>query len=723
MSKNTPKPDWAPFYNEFAHKLLKYKDDRKPLLDWIYSNEWVEENTYLHNEGNKLQDIDPFTVIGMLNRDSPKKKPRIVASIKDYFNIKSVAPENFDGIPTLYNTNSHFFKIEKNGYDNIDNLWDLFEKALDSPYDIEEFFNIVINEYSEIKTYLTMGLFWILPDFYIALDKTNISYLKNVYNIKSTKKLTEFKDYKKIIDEIKEKMESGEIKENSFIDISVNAYAYKGKNEIDEEMGEQNRDNLKEDNTKYNDIVNIWRYKKNLIIHGAPGTGKTYMVPELVVRLCNNDSYKTDSAKLNRDDIIKEYKDLIDNKRVVFTTFHQSFDYEDFVEGIKAKVDDNGNVSYEVKDGIFKNLCNESLDYDNVLKNYLSKAKNIWKFSLKQAGPNDLREDCLKNNYIRISYKEKGEDNEYIEDFKSKIKKGDIILSCFSNKEIDAIGVVTSDYYIDNTKDDYKHFRNVKWLVKDIKENIFKQNNYKEMAPQTFYPLEITKDDVFDILINNKDKLTKKDEPYVLVIDEINRGNVSKIFGELITLLEADKRLGEESEIKVKLPYSNDMFAVPSNVYVIATMNTADRSLDTLDYAIRRRFAFLQSYPEPLDIEGFNKDLFKKVISLFINNKDEYLENKYLKDIKIGEIPEASDCLSDEFNPLDVCLGHSYFIMKDNDEMKYKINNEIIPILLEYLNDGVFKNEITVNNAIKELRYYAENGKFKDDSNDNNKQK
>ena len=180
--------------------------------------------------------------------------------------------------------------------------------------------------------------------------------------------------------------------------------------------------------------------------------------------------------------------------------------------------------------------------------------------------------------------------------------------------------------------------------------------------------------------IKEEKKIQPKDMPYVLVIDEINRGNIAKIFGELITLLEVDKREGAPSEQVVTLPYSQEQFAVPSNLYIIGTMNTADRSISSVDYALRRRFAFYSMKAKTLR-ENFRTELFNAVKEIF-----------FQKDEGGTETPNRN-YLCAEFCPEDVMPGQSYFIAKDDKEAEVRLRYELIPLLEEYLKDGVLKPE------------------------------
>lgn len=703
---------WIQFYKEVAGTLLAYKTDRANLLSWIYQSLDSRFTSYLHEaSGDLLSDIDPFTVLGIFNRKiKAENRIEIAKQFKDFLQITAETPKDFDGIPVLNPLNSFFFAFEdkRNDYD-IKNLWELFEQVLNNKPKIETAFDLVRKQ-PQINIKITMGLYWISPERFIALDRNNRNYLAQ-YGLNIPPKLPTYSNYMKIIEEIRQKMNDGKITEKSFPEISHNA-AWGAENNVVE---------YESDNESwYDEILGVWKYKKNIILQGAPGTGKTYEIPELVVRLCNCTLQHAD-----REYVIQAYKQLVEEKKVIFTTFHQSMDYEDFIEGLKPDVSD-GSVNYIVNDGLFKSLCERAQASSTQDLNWgIRPNPVVWKVSLKATYDNPVRTDCLKNNRIRIGWDEYGEliseDTNFkdggrivLDAFINQMQVGDIVMSCYSNRLIDAIGVITSDYKWDDTLPEYKRVRYIKWLVKDIKEDIFDLNNQKLMTLSTVYRLNsIALDDVLNILTKHDVKPhseEKKDEdPYILVIDEINRGNVSKIFGELITLLEADKRAGEESEIKVRLPYSKSGFKVPNNVFIIGTMNTADRSLGGLDYAIRRRFAFISMYPISLegdDIPGFNEELFRKVSELFVSNYDAVMQDYHVR-------PKPSDYLSEEFDPADVWIGQSYFIMQDKngiDQTFNRLQYEIIPILREYIRDGVFKNTETIEQTITKL----ENGDYDD---------
>ena len=477
------------------------------------------------------------------------------------------------------------------------------------------------------------------------------------------------------------------------------------KEELKNKMTTETNNSSKE--TWYDDAVLTWERRKNIVLYGAPGTGKTYDVPEFAVRLCDPAFMATEPS---REEIVSRYNQLKTEKRIAFTTFHQSLDYEDWIEGLRPVVNENNQVTYEIESGIFKKLCEEA-ERPVVKDKQVGIADNavVWKVSLAGTGDNPVRSDCMKNSYIRIGWDGygpvisdetdwsiyNGEGKQILDAYINKMKIGDIVMSCYSSQTIDAIGVVVGDYAFEDKFPNYKRVRRVNWLVKNINENIVEMNDGKTMTLGTVYRLNsITLDNVKSILekYNTSSKMEENDKAYVMVIDEMNRGNVSKVFGELITLLEADKRKGRINAESVVLPYSKKVFHIPNNVYLIATMNTADRSLGSLDYAIRRRFAFIAEKPFGLEVEGFNEELFELVSSLFVKNFDEYKESGWDQTMKL----EPADTLSEEYKPEDVWIGHSYFLMQDEEGEDNTINRllyEIIPLLEEYVRDGVLTAE------------------------------
>ena len=686
---------WIPYYKEFAQRLTQFQKDRKRLLNLIYNYRDELLAKYLHDqggEGDLLEDIDPFTVFGLFNRGI-KHENRINSAklFKNILDIKADIPKDFEGIPVLNNQKSHFFGFRSHrGKNDIQNLWNLFIKVVNDE-NFEEEYNTVIKQFI-IKVNITMGLFWIRPEKFLAFDRTNRQYLKEHYGIKLPNKAPEYSEYMKILDSINKKMASGEIKENTFYELSANA------------------NNLGYDNSDYDSYLEwgsfyteLWKKRKNIILQGAPGTGKTYRIPELVVRLCEPEF---DANNATHKELMSVYDRLKEEKRVMFTTFHQSMDYEDWLEGLRPVLE-NDQVRYKIEPGIFKRLCTEAERPLSAKKDVnISDEAIVWKVSLSGTGDNPVRRDCMKNGYIRIGWDgygenitdetdwsiHNGEGKTILNAFINTMKVGDIVMSCYSSRTIDAIGIVTGEYEWHDNFEHYKRVRRVKWLVKGINEDIVKLNDDKTMTLGTVYRLNaITLDKVKSLLDKHEASKTLIDnnKPYVIVIDEFNRGNVSKIFGELITLLEPDKRKGMRDAESVPLPYSKKEFYIPSNVFLVATMNTADRSLDTIDYAIRRRFAFITVKPQEIDDDNFNSELFREVSSLFISNYDEYAESGFDDTIKL--LP--AETLSEEYRPEDVWIGHSYFIMDGEYALQDRLLFEIIPLLEEYIRDGVLTSE------------------------------
>lgn len=379
------------------------------------------------------------------------------------------------------------------------------------------------------------------------------------------------------------------------------------------------------------EVNNPMPFAKNTILYGPPGTGKTYQTVNYAVAIIEGKSLKDIQAE-NHEEVLKRYQQYRQDGRIEFTTFHQSFGYEDFIEGIRPKFfDENeeeaGEIQYEITKGIFKAFCLKAQIpiADAKQSPYgFSDTPSVWKVSLGGTGGHPLRNYCMQNDCIRIGWDEYGEtvtdETNYfvggkyvLNAFLNRMQLGDIVLSCYSARTIDAIGVITGDPEWLPNEDHYKRSRKVNWLLKGKKIDIEEFQLSRSLVQSTVYQLDTTAAEVIKVLEKNGFAPTTAVEtkPYVFIIDEINRGNISKIFGELITLIEPSKRLGQSEGLQVRLPYSQKLFGIPDNVYLLGTMNTADRSIAMLDIALRRRFSFVEIMPDSgvlygVEVEGIS---------------------------------------------------------------------------------------------------------------------
>jgi 5-methylcytosine-specific restriction protein B len=393
-----------------------------------------------------------------------------------------------------------------------------------------------------------------------------------------------------------------------------------------------NTEKLK-NNMKY--IADILKNKKQIILQGAPGTGKTYKTAEIALMIIE----KLPVDLGNRDEIMKAYKKAVEEGQIVFTTFHQSMDYEEFIEGIRPVTSDKGELTYEVQSGIFKEICS----------NAKQKKKSNFDESFKALSEKIQNQS---DRLLPIKTKTGSEFNVSIN------KRGN--LNLYTTKDKNHQGSMTRENIIKYIQKD-ADFTGWESYFDGVINYLKQECNYQEGSDE------------------NKN--------YVLIIDEINRGNISKVFGELVTLLESDKRIGCQNEIKVHLPYSpNEEFGIPANLYIIGTMNTADRSLGYIDYAVRRRFAFVTLKAERKVIENFNTSSDTKIKALNLYDKIQVLINENI---------------TSDFSAEDLMVGHSYFLAKDNDELQLKLEFEIKPLLREYVKDGILS--LTIDEVFEKI--------------------
>ena len=794
---------WIPFYTELTEKLLEYKDKREELVEFIFSEDGLREfSDYLHLEDKKqkIDDIDPFSFMGMFNRGSfsPNNRIKILTKIKQRFDIVANVPSDFDGIPVL-NYSRMFFYNWHNLKDSCDTIWSAFEQMMNG--DISQWFDYY--KFQTRKAECTMPLFWCKADEYIALDSRNRDYLES---IGVDANVNDVDSYKALLQDLKDKMESGQLKEKSFAEISYNAYLFSKEDTIRglvvrdstgwienfsddlkeygviwkhqlsdmgkvlpqlsrliennasfdlyniannitdykfsivdfatekdykqkkddwsllnpcwfcEDFFEYNDGNKKakvvflvnklnkikkEDAISYDDFITykgtkatiqnavaytniknkeqknfmkqIQQYtkllelKKNIILQGAPGTGKTYNTAALALSICG------ESVPESHDEVMQRYDELQKEGRIGFCTFHQSMDYEDFVEGIKPIKPNEGEMFYKVEDGIFKRMAvsaeyafinnqKQSIiafrNFDerwNRLVDLINEKQNDGSYGFKTKSGTEMKVVNATDNSITL----KGESAENATIcYKNEIEK---LWNVFGETDLDKIKNFNTEFRKYVGGNETAKYAIIKVLQNEEIENVNIQDD-KQLDYQKIKEL-VRK-------LEDEDFKNKEVKNYVLIIDEINRGNVSRIFGELITLLEKDKRLGGEHPIEVTLPYSKESFGVPENLYIIGTMNTTDRSVGNIDYAVRRRFAFatLQSKRDLVVANSTEKAaVLFDAVKLFIE------KHKTEMDFE------------------DLMVGHSYFFAKDDDELALRWQYEILPLLNEYIKDDILR--------------------------------
>ncbi|WP_256579252.1 AAA family ATPase [Pseudomonas sp. YY-1] len=442
----------------------------------------------------------------------------------------------------------------------------------------------------------------------------------------------------------------------------------------------------------------------NQILFGPPGTGKTYNTINQALSILAPDVLAQNSGDdpESRKRLKTEFDRFVAAERVRFVTFHQSFSYEDFVEGLRAlPPNSEGNpgtsLAYDVAKGVFVQLCLDASG-DPVLEQKLGLKKDptIWKISIEEASSDGrTRRYCFNHGEARIGWHKVGDirqadltdpslklgsnDQSSLASFGGEIEEGDVLVCLGTRKSICAVGVVSGDYEYnpdvpEGVRKDYVHRLPVNWLLNDIDFDITTLNGGRGMTLKTVYPMsrigwpelqQGLRQAGFSLEVEAKQPATGQKLPYVLIIDEINRGNISRIFGELITLIEPSKRTGAVEALEVVLPYSKRHFSVPENVYLIGTMNTADRSLAGLDIALRRRFVFREMPPRP--------DLLKDVL---------------VQGLNIGRLLEKMNQRIEVLLDRDHALGHAYFMpLKDDSSLarlELIFRNQILPLLQEY---------------------------------------
>lgn len=406
-------------------------------------------------------------------------------------------------------------------------------------------------------------------------------------------------------------------------------------------------DNLNEDHKMQKSMLN---QPLNRILFGAAGTGKTFNTINHALSIIENISLEKLETE-TREELKKRFDVYKENDQIKFVTFHQSFSYEDFVEGIRAESDKDGNLNYLVKDGVFKEIC--GVTPSNQFRNLIG--KEFGRGYVLQS----INSDCLSvkkpnGNLIHLSL--------------------DLALLLLEK-------VVENEITVEDI--------NQKLAIEKLEANPL-------LEPYIINGYCTVWANLIQLMLDNSAPENTEKSPCVLIIDEINRGNISRIFGELITLIEDSKRAGADEELSVTLPYSKQEFTVPQNIYIIGTMNSSDRSLTGLDIALRRRFTFIEMPPRPEEIKNQDGELLK------IFGKD---QNGNDKEVVVADLLSVINQRIEVLLDRDHCLGHANFMsLKEQptlEHLAHIFKQKIIPQLQEYFFDDWTKiNLVFFNNKM-----------------------
>lgn len=682
---------WIPFYKELAQKLLQFKNDRKPLVDFIYSElSTVGSKSlvdYIHMEdGSKVKDIDPFSVFAIFNRSLKREnKVGFLQKFKDRFNLKTDIPSDFDGIPTVNSQRAFFFNWAEKNAESIRQFWDLFESVVlekDISIIFDRMVNKTVSQYS-----LTMILYWIAPDRFLNLDGRNRSYL-SVLGFPENYPNLDYSKYSKLMQDVRQKMDDHSIPCTSFPELSYAAFLNTPKKQETEKKNDGN-------------TVSYWLYAPGeqaafwdeYYQDGIMGLGwnkigdlREYRKQQdLIAPLKQH--YGADTSQKNSADMLYGFANEMKPGDIVFAKKGRSTivgrgvvtsDY--YYDGSRENHPHLRIVEWTHKgewktDSILamKTLTNITKGTDLVKQ--LNKL--IDDNSFKQENPTDdtplpkkeINEPYTDKNFLEEVFVTEG-------DFgKLKnllLRKKNLIL-----QGAPGVGKTFAArrlaYAIMGEKDESR-----------VMQVQFHQNYSYEDFVMGYKPNE---NGGFYLSYGIFHKFCRrasidKEHQYFFIIDEINRGNLSKIFGELLMLIESDYR-----DKPIQLSYNDETFAVPSNIYIIGMMNTADRSLAMIDYALRRRFSFFEM-KAGFETEAFDNDISKLKIS-----KLKELINAI---IELNKVIANDDSLGSGF-----CIGHSYLCnLKNDSDLESIVEYDIIPMLREYW----FDNDERYNQEAQKLR-------------------
>lgn len=703
---------WVNFYKEFASKLLAYKNNRGELVEKvkaIYAETGINMPTL--EKDNQLVDIDPFTVFGLFNKSSMREANRIkiITAVRKIFDVVTAVPDSFDSIPVLNNQNATFYYfIDSRGDEDIDDLWNLFDSALKYAADpsadnrdvLSKYFDLVINKKGNGNSKITMGLYWISPNSFLNLDSRNEWYIYEsgkipadiVAGLPEIETKIAASKYFAIVEKLREYLQSGKCNFHDFKELSFEAWNYstqvneEKKAEKKQTQREQKGAGLADDDVE---TVHYWIYSPG---DGASKWDEFYKRGIMGLGWREIGDFSQYSSK---EEMKAAMKEKIDPTRPYKNAAHATWQ---FLQEMKP-----GDIVFAKKgmhSVIGRGVVTSEYIYDSEDPEYPNIRKVNWTNTGDWEHPGQAVMKTLTDITSYTDYVAKlnalidvNEDEDDVEPEETAFPEytpekflEEVYMDGDSYDTLVELIRMKRNVILQGAPGVGKTFaaKRLAYSMMGCKDQNrvmmvqFHQSYTYEDFIEGFRPSSTS--DNFEIkkgaFANFCQKAAEEpDNEYFFIIDEINRGNLSKIFGELFMLIENDKRGNA-----LQLLYSGDKFSVPPNLYIIGMMNTADRSLAMLDYALRRRFAFFEMKP------GFESEGFRDYKMAFANPKFDSLidcvEN-------LNTVIAADDSLGEGF-----CIGHSYFCNLSaitDKALSNIVEYEMVPLLKEYWYDEPIK--------------------------------
>lgn len=697
--------DWVEFYKELSGKLLQYKNNREELVEKvrkIYEISGINLPTL--EKDNQIVDIDPFTFFGLFNKKlTDANRLSILKAISSLFAVKAPVPTAFDSIPVLNPQNATFYYfIPDRGENDIQDLWELFDAALayaanpssETIAQVSKYFDLCINKKGNGNSKITMGLYWIAPNSLLNLDQRNTWYIYESGKIPEelVKTLPEIEakipsdKYFDIVEKLRAYLQSDASQLKDFKELSFEAWRYS--EQVNQEQAAAKKVEAQRENKgaaiadEGVETVHYWIY--------APGDGAMYWDEFYSAGIMGIgwDDIGNLSAYNTKSEMRQAMQEKIDPSRSFKNDAHATWQ---FVNEMKP-----GDIIFAKKgmhQVIGRGVVGSDYEFDPQRDHYKNIRQVKWTHKGEWQHPGQAVMKTLTDITAYTDYVEKLNslfESEIEDDIEEPVE--------IDLKPYDA-DMFLEEVYMDKNKYDTlvalvekkknvilqgapgvgKTFaaKRLAYSIMGVKDPSrvmmvqFHQSYSYEDFIMGFRPtqeggFELKHGAFYDFC--KSAEVDSEDTPYFFIIDEINRGNLSKIFGELFMLIESDKR-----GIELKLLYADEKFSVPKNVYIIGMMNTADRSLAMMDYALRRRFAFFDMDP------GFNTKGFRQY-------QEGLQSEKFNKLIDRVESLNA-DIASDDSLGEGFCIGHSYFCeLKETSDQTLSgiVEFELAPLLKEY---------------------------------------